>query len=110
VIALVGDPKFTGSQAIPDVPYGQWAEMLGLRGIRVENPEHVGPAWDEALAADRPVVLDVVTDPEVPPLPPHITLDQAKAFASALLKGDPGARRIIGQSLRQKLPGAMPGR
>ncbi|HYC82281.1 MAG TPA: thiamine pyrophosphate-requiring protein [Solirubrobacterales bacterium] len=108
--AMNGDPKFTGSQAIPDVPYGQWAEMLGLRGIRVEDPDRIGPAWDEALAADRPVVLDVLTDPEVPPLPPHITLEQAKAFASALLKGDPSARRIIGQSLRQKLPGAIPGR
>jgi pyruvate dehydrogenase (quinone) len=108
--AMNGDPKFTGSQSIPDIPYGQWAQLLGLRGIRVEKPEQVGPAWDEALAADRPVVLDVVTDPEMPPLPPHITLEQAKAFASAVLKGDPESRRFIAQSLRQKLPGALSSR
>jgi pyruvate dehydrogenase (quinone) len=108
--AMNGDPKFVGSQSIPDIPYGQWAELLGLRGIRIEKPEQVGPAWDEALAADRPVVLDVVTDPEVPPLPPHITLEQAKAFASAVLGGDPNARQFIAQSLRQKLSGALPSR
>jgi pyruvate dehydrogenase (quinone) len=108
--AMSGDPKFSASQSIPDLPYGRWAELLGLRGIRVEQPEQVGQAWDEALASDRPVVLDVVTDPEVPPLPPHITVEQAKAFASAVLKGDPAARRFIAQSLRQKLPGALPSR
>jgi pyruvate dehydrogenase (quinone) len=108
--AMSGDPKFEGSQDLPDVPYAHWAELLGLRGIRTEDPDAVGEAWEQALTADRPVVLEMVTDPEVPPLPPHITLEQAKAFASAVLKGDSGARRMIGQSLRQKLPGAIPGR
>ncbi|HEY0391536.1 MAG TPA: thiamine pyrophosphate-requiring protein [Solirubrobacterales bacterium] len=108
--AMSGDPKFPGSQDLPDVPYAAWAEMLGLKGIRTEDPEAIGPAWEEALGAGVPTVLEVVTDPEVPPLPPHITLEQAKAFASAVLKGDPAARHFIGQSMRQKLPGAIPGR
>jgi pyruvate dehydrogenase (quinone) len=105
-----GDPKFEGSQDLPDVHYARWAELIGLKGIRVEEPDRVGAAWDEALAADRPTVLDVRVDPEVPPLPPHITLEQAKAFASAVLGGDPSARQIIGQSLRQKVAGALPGK
>jgi pyruvate dehydrogenase (quinone) len=108
--AMSGDPKFEGSQDLPDVPYARWAEMLGLNGIRTEDPEEVGSCWERALSANRPTVLEVVTDPEVPPLPPHITLEQAKSFASAVLKGDPGSKRIIGQSLRQKLPGTIPGR
>jgi pyruvate dehydrogenase (quinone) len=108
--AMSGDPKFSASQDLPDVPYARWAELLGLRGIRTEDPDQVGAAWEEALSSDRPVVLEVVTDPEVPPLPPHITLEQAKAFASAVRKGDPAARRFIGQSLRQKLAEALPGR
>jgi pyruvate dehydrogenase (quinone) len=108
--AMSGDPKFTGSQSLPDVPYAHWAELLGLRGIRTDDPSQVGSAWDQALASDRPVVLEVVTDPEVPPLPPHITLEQAKAFASAVRKGDPAARHFIGQSLRQKLAGTIAGR
>jgi pyruvate dehydrogenase (quinone) len=108
--AMSGDPKFEGSQHLPDVPYAHWSELLGLRGIRTEDPDAVGEAWEQALTADRPTVLEFVTDPEVPPLPPHITLEQAKSFASAVLHGDPGARRMIGQSLRQKLPGAIPGR
>jgi pyruvate dehydrogenase (quinone) len=108
--AMSGDPKFEGSQDLPDVPYARWAEMLGLNGIRTEDPDEVGDCWERALAADRPTVLEVVTDPEVPPLPPHITLEQAKSFSSAVLKGDPGAMKIIRQSLRQKLPGAVPGR
>jgi pyruvate dehydrogenase (quinone) len=100
--AMEGDPKFEGSQDLPDFPYARYADILGLRGIRVDSPEQVGPAWDEALAADRPVVLEVVTDPEVPPLPPHITLEQAKALSSALLHGDPHAGRIVSQSFKQK--------
>ncbi|OJU85390.1 MAG: thiamine pyrophosphate-requiring protein [Solirubrobacterales bacterium 70-9] len=107
--AMNGDPKFEGSQSLPDVNYAQWAEMIGLKGIRVSRPDDVGLAWDQALSADRPTVLDVVTDPEVPPLPPHISLEQAKAFTSAVLGGDPHSRRLITQSLRQKVAGALPG-
>jgi pyruvate dehydrogenase (quinone) len=105
--AMSGDPKFEGSQDVPDVPYARWAEMLGLNGIRTEDPDEVGDCWEQALAADRPTVLEVVTDPEVPPLPPHITLEQAKSFASSVLKGDPGAKDMIRQSLRQTLAGAV---
>jgi pyruvate dehydrogenase (quinone) len=108
--AMEGDPKFEGSQELPDFPYARYAEMLGFKGIRVDRAEAVGPAWDEALAADRPVVYEAVTDPEVPPLPPHITLEQAKALSSALLAGDPNASRIIKQSLRQKVEEFLPGR
>jgi pyruvate dehydrogenase (quinone) len=108
--AMSGDPKFEGSQDLPDFPYARYAEMLGLRGIRVDSPDRVGPAWDEALAADTPVVYEAVTDPEVPPLPPHITIEQAKALSSALLSGDPNAGRIIKQSFKQKAQEFLPGR
>ena len=108
--AMSGDPKFEASQDLPDFPYARYAEMLGLKGVRVERPEQVAPAWEEALAADRPVVYEAVTDPEVPPLPPHITLEQAKALSSALLGGDPKAREIITQSFKQKVEEFLPGR
>ncbi|MGH2861755.1 MAG: thiamine pyrophosphate-requiring protein, partial [Solirubrobacteraceae bacterium] len=99
-----GDPKFPGSQDLPDFPYARYAEMLGLKGVRVQSPEEVGPGWDEALSADRPVLYEAITDPEVPPLPPHITVQQARAFASAVVGGDEHAGRIVKESLRQKLP------
>jgi pyruvate dehydrogenase (quinone) len=108
--AMEGDPKFAGSQELPDFPYASYAELLGLKGIRVDSPDQVGAAWDEALAADRPVVYEAVTDPEVPPLPPHITIEQAKALSSALLAGDPNAGRIIKQSFKQKVEEFLPGR
>jgi pyruvate dehydrogenase (quinone) len=108
--AMSGDPKFEGSQDLPDFPYARYAEMLGLHGIRVDSPDRVGPAWDEALAAGRPVVYEAVTDPDVPPLPPHITIDQAKALASALLHGDPDAREVVTQSFKQKAQEFLPGR
>ena len=109
--AMSGDPKFVESQQLPDVPYSRWAEMLGLNGIRVDDPERIGGAWDEALASDRPTVLDVIFDPEVPPLPPHITLEQAKALTSALLAGDPALpARIVRQSFKQKAQEFLPGR
>ncbi|MBV8988368.1 MAG: thiamine pyrophosphate-requiring protein [Solirubrobacterales bacterium] len=108
--AMSGDPKFEGSQDLPDFPFARYAELVGLKGIRVDKPEQIGTAWDEALASDRPVIYEAVTDPEVPPLPPHITVDQAKALSSALLSGDPEAGRIVKQAFTQKVQEFLPGR
>jgi pyruvate dehydrogenase (quinone) len=102
--AMSGEPKFVESQQLPDVPYARWAEMLGLGGIRIDDPAKIGDAWEQVLAADRPTVFEVVCDPEVPPLPPHITVEQARSLTKAILHGDPARRRIISQSIRQKLP------
>ncbi|SEQ98737.1 pyruvate dehydrogenase (quinone) [Nitrosomonas sp. Nm51] len=99
--AMAGDPKFEASQIVPDFPYARYAELLGLRGIRVDNPDQIGTAWDQALAADRPVLLEAVTDPSVPPLPPHITFDQIRAYVSSLLNGDPDSSEIIRASAKQ---------
>ena len=100
---LAGDPKLEASQVIPDFPFARYAELLGFKGIRVDSPEQVAPAWEEALAEERPVVYEAITDPEVPPLPPHIRFEQAKALAQALAKGEPDAVRIVMQSLKGKL-------
>ncbi|MEA2316104.1 MAG: hypothetical protein QOD44_293 [Solirubrobacteraceae bacterium] len=106
---LAGKPKLETSQSLPPFDYAAYARQIGLEGIRVEQPAEVGPAWDRALAAGRPVVLDVVTDPEVPPLPPHIRMEHAKGLASALLHGDPAAGRIVRQSLREKVKDLVTG-
>jgi len=106
---MEGDPKFDASQQIPDVPYHRFAELIGLRGLYVDDPAQLGRAWDEALASDRPVVLEVKTDPEVPPLPPHITLKQATAFAKALAKGDPREGGVFIGAMRQVLGSLLPG-
>ncbi len=98
---LTGDPKFEGSQNLPEFPYAEYARMLGFEGIRVEDPEAIGAAWEQALAAARPALLEMVTDPNVPPLPPHITMKQAKAYLEALIKGDPDAIGIVKESARQ---------
>src|SRR5689334_4540903 len=95
-----GDPKFEASQDVPDFPYADYARSLGLDGIRVSRPEDVGRAWDQALAADRPFVYEAVTDPSVPPLPPHITVQQARQFAASIIKGDPDAGDMIRRSFR----------
>jgi pyruvate dehydrogenase (quinone) len=100
---LAGDAKMQATQVLPPFDFAAYARQLELEGIRVEAPEEVGPAWDRALAAGRPVVLDVVTDPEVPPLPPHIRPEHAKGFARAVLHGDPESGRMVRQSLREKL-------
>src|SRR5437660_1718446 len=107
---MEGDPKFNASQRIPNVPYHKFAELIGLEGIYVDSPDRVASAWDEALAADRPGVVEFKTDPEVPPLPPHITLQQAKNFMVALAKGDPNEAGVIGGTARQVLETALPGK
>ncbi len=99
--AMAGDPKFAASQDLPIVPFAAFAELIGLRGISVETPEDVGPAWDAALAGDRPVVLDVRTDPDVPPLAPNVTMKQMRAFTESLLKGDPDSVDVVKATLKQ---------
>jgi pyruvate dehydrogenase (quinone) len=100
---LAGDPKLEASQNIPDFPFARYGEMLGFKGIRVESPDDVAGAWDEALSSDRPVVYEAVTDPEIPPLPPHIRFEQAQSMAQALAQGDPHGIRIAWNALRGKL-------
>jgi pyruvate dehydrogenase (quinone) len=107
--ALQGDPMYPGTQQIPDFPYARYAELVGLHGVRVDDPDRLGSAWDEVLAADRPAVLEAVVDPDVPPLPPHITFEQAKHFAQATI-GDPRRAEIIRQSFKQMVDALIPRR
>lgn len=108
--AFAGDPKFRASQDIPDFDYARYAELCGLRGLRMDRPEAVGPLWDEALRADRPVVVDAVVDPNVPPLPPHVTFKEARSMVSSILKGDPDAPDVVRHAFRGKLREAFPAR
>ena len=108
--AMEGAPKFTQSQRLPDVDYAAFAASLGLEAISVDKPGDVGPAWDRALAADRPAVLDVRTDPDVPPIPPHATFEQAKDAAAAMLKGDEDRRGVIVEGVKTKVQEFLPHR
>jgi pyruvate dehydrogenase (quinone) len=105
---MTGDIKFEASQDLPDFPYASFAESIGLRGLRVDDPEKLGDAWDQALSSDRPVVLEAITDPDVPTLPPHITLEQAHNFTKTLLKGDPNEAGIIKQAVKGMVQGLLP--
>ncbi len=99
--ALAGDPKFAPAQDVEDFPYAAYGDLLGFEGIKVDRPEDVADAWRAAFAADRPVVIEFAADPNVPPLPPHITLAQAKAYAMALMRGDVDRTGVIRQTVRE---------
>ncbi len=105
---MAGDPKFEASQDVPKFAFATYAEMLGLRGIKVEKPEEIASAWDRALASDRPVVLEAVTDPEIPTLPPHITFKEAKNFTESMLKGDPNAGGMIRGAFKDAVESFIP--
>ncbi|MGH8152436.1 MAG: thiamine pyrophosphate-dependent enzyme, partial [Rhodanobacteraceae bacterium] len=107
--AMEGDPRYDAAQHVPDFPYARYAELIGLKGIMVNKPEQIGAAWDEALAADRPCLIEAITDPEVPPLPPHITLKQAKALAESILKGDSDVPGMLRGSTRETWATLFPG-
>ena len=106
--AMEGAPKFSESQTLPDVDYAAFAASLGLQGINVDKPGDLGAAWNRALAADRPTVLDVRTDPSIPPIPPHATFEQAKDAAKAILKGDEDARSVIVEGIKTKVQEFLP--
>jgi pyruvate dehydrogenase (quinone) len=107
---MEGDPKYAPSQDVPDFPYARYAELLGLGGVRVDKPEQLGPAWDAAFSADRPTVIEVMADPNVPPIPPHISSKQAKAYVEALLKGDADAFGIVKASAKEVWASLVPAR
>ncbi len=105
----LGVGKTESTQSIPDFAYHSYAELLGLKGIVVRDPEQLGAAWDEALHADRPVIMNVYADPNVPPLPPHITLKDAKNFMSSLAT-EPELGSVLKNSVKQVLTSVLPGR
>jgi pyruvate dehydrogenase (quinone) len=105
----LGAGKTESTQSIPDFPYHKYAELIGLKGIFVDNPDRVGAAWDEALSADRPVILEAYTDPNVPPLPPHITLKEAKNFVS-MIPSEPELGSVLRNSAKELLTGVLPGK
>lgn len=108
--AMSGAPRFEESQHIPDLPYAEIAVRLGLQGVRVDKPEQVEEAWEQALAATCPFVIDFRTDPAVPPIPPHATLDQIEAAAASILKGDSDRAAMIKQGFKAKVQDMLPGR
>jgi pyruvate dehydrogenase (quinone) len=105
---MAGDPRYPCSQTVPQFEFARYAQMLGLIGIRVDKPEQIADAWDQALSATRPVILEVITDPEVPTLPPHITFDEAKKFMESMLAGDPHLGHIIKQTFKEAVQGILP--
>lgn len=105
---LAGEPKFEASQDLPDFNYASYAQMLGFEGIRVETPDDIIPAIESAMVTRRPVLLDVISDPNVPPLPPHISFKQAMAFTSALVKGDADTMDIIRQTYKEVIDNYLP--
>ena len=107
---MAGDPKFDASQWVPEFPYARYADVLGLEGIRVDHPDQIGRAWDKALSADRPTVIDAMTDPEVPNLPPHITIKQAQNFMASILEGDSAGPSMIRGSFKEAIQSILPHR
>jgi pyruvate dehydrogenase (quinone) len=101
--AMGGAPKFQSSQTLPDVSYAQFAQNIGLDGITVNTPDELESAWERALRAERPCVLDVRCDPEVPSIPPHVTAEQARSMLEAVLRGDPSTMHLIVQGAKTKL-------
>jgi pyruvate dehydrogenase (quinone) len=107
--AMEDSPKFTASQSLPDVDFAAFARSLGLQGINVDKPDDVGPAWEAALAADRPTVLDIRCDPDVTPIPPHATFEQVKSVGKAIMSGDDDSWGFVKQGIKQKAQEYLPG-
>ncbi|HYY14153.1 MAG TPA: thiamine pyrophosphate-requiring protein [Chthoniobacterales bacterium] len=105
---MAGDPKYVVSQTVPRFAFAEYANMLGLIGIRVDKPEQIAPAWEQALSAPRPAVLEAVTDPEVPTLPPHITFEEAKKFTESMIKGEPRLGHMVKQTFKEAVEGFLP--
>ena len=98
---MEGEPKYETSQDLPDFAFDDYARVLGLEGLRMDRPEDVDDVWEQALQARRPVVINAYVDPEIGPLPPHISREHAKGFLQSMIKGDPSALRMVKESMKQ---------
>jgi pyruvate dehydrogenase (quinone) len=107
--AMESSPKFAASQTLPDVDFGAFARGLGLHGVNIDDPAAIGPAWETAFGADRPTVLDIRCDPNVPPIPPHATFEQVRSVAGAVLHGDEDTWGFVKQGIKQKAQQYLPG-
>jgi pyruvate dehydrogenase (quinone) len=108
--AMENSPKFAASQNLPDVDFAAFARSLGLHAENIDDPEALGGAWERALTADRPTVLDIRCDPNVPPIPPHATFEQAKSVAKAVMHGDEDTAGFVKEGIKQKVQQYLPGR
>jgi pyruvate dehydrogenase (quinone) len=98
--AMAGDPRFDVSQSLPAFPYARYAELLGMKALRVDAPDDVKPAWEEALAHRGPVLYEAITDPNMPPMPPQLRFETVKNMTRAFVRGDPAARDIMRHAAR----------
>jgi len=105
---IEGNPKFAASQDLPSFSYANYADSIGLTGITVMRPEDIPSALSKAILTDRPVVIDVHADPNVPPIPPKISVDQATSFASSMVKGDADTPKTFVRSIGQVLKSFFP--
>ena len=108
--AMGGSPKFLESQSLPDVSYADIARTMGLHAVAVDTEEAIGAAWEQALAADGPTVLDIRCDPEMPPIPPHATYEQGKELMTSIVKGDPAAWHLMMLGAKTKAQEFVPHR
>jgi pyruvate dehydrogenase (quinone) len=107
---MEGNPRFNASQSIPYMPFHEYARLIGLGGTKVDHASQIDNAVREAFAADRPFVIDAMTDPEEPPLPPHITFKQAEAFAKSFLADPSDGLPGVANAVREKVNEFVPGR
>ena len=107
--AMEGDPRFEGSQAIPYMPFADYANLIGLKGIKVTTASEIEGAWEEAFAADRPVIIDAITTPDEPPIPPHVTREEAEALMKSVLEDPKGGWRGALEGFRETVQAFVPG-
>ena len=100
---LAGDPEYPASQTLPDLPYAQIAELIDLKGIRVDDPALLAVALEDAFTSGLPVVVEAVVDPDIPPMPPHVSFEQGANLVQALLRGDPDRSGVLRKTLRAKV-------
>ncbi|HET6439561.1 MAG TPA: thiamine pyrophosphate-requiring protein [Anaeromyxobacter sp.] len=107
---MAGAPKLEASQDLPAVDYAAFAESLGLSAVRMEKPEDIGPGWDRALSSSVPCLVQAHVDPSVPPLPPHITLEEAGKYLKSIFKGDPDRGAMLVRSWKDAIESYLPHR
>jgi pyruvate dehydrogenase (quinone) len=107
---MEGDPRFDASQRIPYMPFHEYARLIGLGSVKVDRASQIEDAMTQAFAADRPFVIDAMTDPEEPPLPPHITFKQAEDFTKSFLADPSGGLVGVVNAMREKVDEFVPGR
>jgi len=100
-MVFLGNPEY--QCALQPIDFAAFARACGGLGHTVTDPRELRNVLQQALRADRPTLVECVTDQFEPPMPAEAKPKQGLHLAEALARGEPNRERIALTLFRDKV-------